>query len=314
MEKYIKDLVSVIIPTFKRSDMLERAIKSVLQQTYTKIEVLVINDNEPNDEWTIMTRNRITLLDDPRIRFIIQEKHINGAAARNFGINQAKGEYISFLDDDDYFEEEKISIQLDVLRALSKDFGGVSCLFKKVSNNKHLYSSLPYKDGNIYKEIMNLNTDVTTCSLLLRHECIDAAGYFDETLSRHQDIQFLTQFTYKFKIKLIKKYLVNIDISDTQNRPDFTKLKNAKKCVYESIKYYLDLLSPKEKKIFFLLHDFELSYIEFKKNNIFLGFVKSLAVIKSINAFRSVIIKIYRIILGKLIRKKLLKHFNGSCK
>ncbi len=109
-------LVSCVIPTYKRSDMLPRAIQSVLNQTYSNIEVLIVDDNEPNDEYSLETQKTIAVfLKDPRIKFIQQEKHINGAVARNVGINAAKGKYVAFLDDDDEWLPEKIEKQLAVL-------------------------------------------------------------------------------------------------------------------------------------------------------------------------------------------------------
>ena len=98
MAEYVQGLVSVIIPTYRRSDMLDRAIKSVLNQTYDNIELLLVNDNIPNDEYSQALLDRVKIYEtDDRFRLILQEKHINGAAARNAGIKEAKGEYIAFL-------------------------------------------------------------------------------------------------------------------------------------------------------------------------------------------------------------------------
>ena len=108
MRKYKANLVSVIIPTYKRSSMLERAINSVLSQSYDFFELLIINDNYPGDEWSNQVENRVNSFNDKRIRFINQDIHINGAAARNVGIKNATGEYIAFLDDDDYFDAVRL--------------------------------------------------------------------------------------------------------------------------------------------------------------------------------------------------------------
>ena len=82
-------LVSIIIPTYKRATMLHRAILSTLEQTYKNIEVLVVSDNEPDDEFTVKARETVESFNDSRVRLITQEKHINGAVARNVGINEA---------------------------------------------------------------------------------------------------------------------------------------------------------------------------------------------------------------------------------
>ena len=102
---YIEGLVSVIMPTYRRSEKLIRAIESVLNQTYKNLELLLVNDNEPFDEYTEQLKKRVEKYSaDKRFQLIIQEKHVNGAVARNFGIRRAKGQYIAFLDDDDWWE------------------------------------------------------------------------------------------------------------------------------------------------------------------------------------------------------------------
>lgn len=69
-------LVSIIIPTYKRATMLHRAILSTLEQTYKNIEVLVVSDNEPDDEFTVKARETVESFNDSRVRLITQEKHI----------------------------------------------------------------------------------------------------------------------------------------------------------------------------------------------------------------------------------------------
>ena len=106
-------MVSVIIPTYKRTDKLLRAVKSVCEQSYKYLEVLVVNDNENDDRYTKALISLMETVTDSRVQLIFQEKHINGAAARNAGIKKARGEYIAFLDDDDYWHIEKIRKQIE---------------------------------------------------------------------------------------------------------------------------------------------------------------------------------------------------------
>lgn len=119
MNKY---LVSVIVPTFKRRESLIRALDSLKNQTYTNIEVLVINDCMERD-WmetvsTIVSKYQDTM--DVRVIHNIG-KH-GSAAARDVGINQANGEYITFLDDDDYYLPQKIESQLSKMVQDNADF------------------------------------------------------------------------------------------------------------------------------------------------------------------------------------------------
>ncbi len=250
MEKeYTKGLVSVITPTYKRSDKLPRAIESILNQTYKNIELFVVNDNDPKDEYTqyvldITNKYR----SDPRFNLIIQDKHINGAVARNIGIKKAKGEYIAFLDDDDWWEVNKLEEQIKILRNLDDDWGGVSCKFKLYDNKGQLIGRThKYDSGRIYKDILSLYSDVATGTLLLRHEALDKTGYFDERLQRNQDIQLLAQFTFQYKLKLVDQYLHCVDVSDSQNRlVDEEKYLKIREDLYTSIDNIITSLSSKD--------------------------------------------------------------------
>ncbi len=275
MNEYIAGLVSVVMPTYKRSEMLSRAIDSVLAQTYTNIELLLVNDNEPGDEFTKDLQLRVAVYStDSRFKLILQEKHVNGAVARNVGIRQAKGEYIAFLDDDDWWEPNKLEEQIKELSRLDDSWGGVSCKYSFVDRKGQIIGkSADYKDGKIYIDILNLVTDVTTCSLLLRHIALDKTGYFDEALLRHQDFQLLVNFTSVYKLKLVKEYLLNIDVSDTQNRPDGIKLLEHKARFFNSIASVFSRLPHNDQKCIRCMHNLEVGYV-FLKNKDFNNGIK----------------------------------------
>ncbi len=94
-------LISVIIPTYNRANFLGEAIESVLSQTYKNLEVIIIDDGSTDD-----TRQLIEKYTDKRIIYLYQE-HGGTSAARNKGIQEAKGEYIAFLDSDDIWLSPK---------------------------------------------------------------------------------------------------------------------------------------------------------------------------------------------------------------
>lgn len=296
MSEYIAGLVSVVMPTYKRSEMLSRAIDSVLAQTYTNIELLLVNDNEPGDDFTKDLQQRVAIYStDSRFKLVLQEKHINGAVARNVGIRQAQGEYIAFLDDDDWWEPNKIEEQVKELSKLDKSWGGVSCKYSFVNRDGEIIGkSTDYKDGNIYIDILNLVTDVTTCSLLLRHIALDKAGYFDEGLLRHQDFQLLVNFTSEYKLKLVKEYLLNIDVSDTQNRPDGKKLLEHKVRFFKSVSPIFSRLPKSEQKCIRCMHNFEVGYVFLKNKDFIVGIKYILTIFTSPKAFVLTCKKIFK--------------------
>ena len=101
-------MISIIIPTYNRANLLERAVDSILKQTYNNWELLIVDDGSIDN--TKDTVNKY--LNDKRIKYIYQENKGQGAA-RNLGIKNSNGDYIAFLDSDDKWSEEKLQKQTE---------------------------------------------------------------------------------------------------------------------------------------------------------------------------------------------------------
>lgn len=104
-------LVTVIIPTRRRHDLLARALASVFAQTHRDLEILVVDDNEP-DSRVALEPALAAPLSDPRVRVLINTGLHSAAAARNRGLEVARGEWITYLDDDDEYAPDKVERQL----------------------------------------------------------------------------------------------------------------------------------------------------------------------------------------------------------
>lgn len=102
--------VSVIIPTFNRSHILPEAIESVLRQTYPRLELLIVDDGSTDD-----TGEVVSSFKDDRIRMIRHPKNAGVSTARNTGLAEAKGDFVSFLDSDDLWMPEKLALELSFL-------------------------------------------------------------------------------------------------------------------------------------------------------------------------------------------------------
>jgi glycosyltransferase involved in cell wall biosynthesis len=199
-------LVSVVIPTYNGENTVLRAIKSVLDQTYPNVEIIVVDD--ASEDRTVDVVNTI---EDHRIHLIRHSKNKNGATARNTGIKAAKGEYIAFLDDDDEWLPEKITLQLEHLE--NKDSG----IWKAAITSHYILSGNSWgvvilsKEGDITKEILTMEMLLGAGSTLIIHkDVIEKIGYFNEKYLRHQDIEFLLRYLRFYKLGVVKNALVRI--------------------------------------------------------------------------------------------------------
>lgn len=287
---YKEGLVSIVIPTYKRSTMLARAIRSVVNQTYKNIEVLVVDDNEPGDEFSIAVKRLIDKLEYSQVKLVTQPKHINGAVARNAGIRAAKGEYICFLDDDDLYLPNKIEQQIEYLKQQDLSVGGVSCLKIFFNGDKLTHISEiwpPSKTQSL--DIMSKDINIQTNTVLLRRACLDEAGYFDPNLRRHQEVQLMSYFTDKFRIDLIEEVLTIIDESDLINRPDYAKIKVFKEDFFKSIDPLLSKYTKADRNFVMKNHKTELAWVMYRDINKLKGVLMLLRCFTNIRVLKSFI-------------------------
>lgn len=106
-------LISVIVPTFERSDMLPRALDSIYAQTWPNIQVVVVDDDLPGSQWQARTQAALEpYLRRPNFIYTTTTGAVGGGAARNQALRLCTGEYIAYLDDDDLFYPEKLEKQV----------------------------------------------------------------------------------------------------------------------------------------------------------------------------------------------------------
>lgn len=106
-----KNKVSVIIPTYNRAKYIKRAVNSVVSQTYSNIEIIIVDDNLTGSDDSIYIHKEIVKL-DTRILIVKTDGKVGGGKARNIGVENSSGNYLAFLDDDDIYLPEKIQKQL----------------------------------------------------------------------------------------------------------------------------------------------------------------------------------------------------------
>ena len=251
-------LVSCVIPTYKRSELLSRAIDSVLEQSYSNIEVLVVDDNEKCSSDSLEVRRIVESYFNPKVKLVTQPKHFNGAEARNAGVRASVGDYIAFLDDDDYWMPTKLEKQIQALKE-NPEFDGCSCLYSFYSGGNVVRSCAPYSGENLHRKIIGRDVAVCTPTLLLNKEKLMEAGLFNNTLKRHQDLQLLLDFTLHHKFYVLNEYLVKVNTESGINRAnDVQRLIEVKRKFFEACSNHLNLYSKEEQRDILAAHYFEI--------------------------------------------------------
>ncbi len=172
----MKPLISIVIPTYNRAPDLERALKSVFAQTYPVWEVLIV-DNHSNDN----TDNLIGGLDEPRIKLL--KIHNDGiiAASRNKGVRYASGEYIAFLDSDDWWLPTKLEQSLKCLEQGADVVYHDLFLAKKV-NQKYFWTKIKSRNliSPVFNDLIINGNTLSNSSVVIRRDILEQIDGFSE--------------------------------------------------------------------------------------------------------------------------------------
>lgn len=198
----MEKMVSIVIPTYGGSDCVKRAVDSCLSQSYSYLEIIVVDDNGEGTESQVKTYNSLSsLIESNKIRYICHEVNKNGSAARNTGVKASTGEYIALLDDDDVLYPDKIKRQVEKLSSLSADYAAVYCSHKTFLNDELIEELHVKKSGNLLYDCLIHTIEIATSSLLIRRDAFESINGFDESFRRHQDWEFVARLCSKYKIE-----------------------------------------------------------------------------------------------------------------
>ncbi len=265
--------VSVVIPTYNRTQLLKRAVESVIRQTFHDFELLIINDGDCDEE----IEKILTDINDSRIRSCRNERSKGGSGARNTGILKSRGKYIALLDDDDEWLPEKLEEQIRLLKGLGSTWGGCYCGNRTLEGGRWR-DVCHSRAGNIKRDFLLLKNPASSGStLVFDRDAIERVGLFDEHLERQQDIHFLVSFLRYYKLAYVKKCLVKIY---PNKRPPAATLERAKLMLFEKISTDLLELSSADRRHFYAMQFKELAAafaFEGKSNRGFYYLKKSLA-------------------------------------
>ncbi len=203
--KMKEKLVSVIIPTYNRADLVLRAVESVCKQSYSNLEIIVVDDNSKDDTQAVI--HEMAKKDD-RIIYLHNSNNMDGGGSRNVGIENANGDIVAFLDSDDVWYKNRISNQIELFQ--DSDVVATYCNYnmvefetgKVIVNNsragKHQVNDIYF--GNYLG---------TTSCLMARKDILLQIGMFDARLNSCQDWDLYIRLIQSGKIVWEKEILLS---------------------------------------------------------------------------------------------------------
>jgi glycosyltransferase involved in cell wall biosynthesis len=208
-----RPMVSVIIPTYNRAEILRQAIISVLHQTFQDFEIIVIDDSSHDATFDVVHD-----FDDIRIKYLSHKINKGGSAARNTGIANAVTEYIAFLDDDDEWLPFKLEKQMQLMVASPSKTGAIYTGYVLVDrvSGKIVRQKIPAKNGDLYHELLKGNPVGGTSCVLLRKACFEKVGIFDEELPSFQDYDMWIRIAKEYHFDYIGESMLKYYIHDTR--------------------------------------------------------------------------------------------------
>ena len=247
----MKDLISIIIPTYKRSEMLERAINSCLNQSYENIEIIVVDDNNPDTEYRKNTSSFMKKYQgNKKIRYIKMKSNGGGALARNKGIEISKGQYIAFLDDDDYFLDDKLKKQLEFMKKNNLDASFTGCeTYDETKGNlikvKH-YNN--FKDYNDVFKFHLVEMIVGTQTFMYKKEVLEKIGGFSKVPAGQEFYLMYKTLMAGYKVGYLDEILTRLCIHSGERITTGKNKIDAEKFLYNVKKQHFNILNYSQKQ------------------------------------------------------------------
>lgn len=211
-------LVSVVIATYNRAKLIGETIQSILDQTFTDFELIIVSDGSTDN-----TDEIVASFADPRIRFLQQANSGRPAVPRNLGIRESRGKYVAFSDDDDIWLPGKLAAQLH-------DFPdeGISCVatdYEPIGDVRFLRKSLAVPPGQRFKDfsyeeiLFSLNPVVTSSVLARKDYLAEVRGFDEDPLFRFiEDWELWLQLSRKGKVRILSQLLLQYRMCDKADR------------------------------------------------------------------------------------------------
>lgn len=198
-------LVSVVVPTYDRPEMLADALESVVDQRYEPVELVVVDDGSPTPMEPVVAE---AAPPDLAWRCLRHDDNRGANAARNTGIEAADGDVLAFLDDDDRWHPEKLPAQVDALREAGDDVGVVLTGQQVVDGDETTVTRLPDVGEDATTDLLTDGVGGPFSTIVVRRSVVDRAGLPDERLPAWQDREWLIRLSCHSDFASVQRPLV----------------------------------------------------------------------------------------------------------
>ncbi|HIW28659.1 MAG TPA: glycosyltransferase family 2 protein [Candidatus Luteococcus avicola] len=239
-------LVSVVVPTYQRGNKIAAVLQSVLAQTYPNFEVVVVDDASTDD-----TESTVASMGDERIRFLRHDVNKGGNAARMTGVGVATGEYVAFLDSDDYWAPTKLERQVRLLQEKGPEYTFCTTWFEsETPTGEKLQLVAPVLDGKQINDLSIANVLGGCSVVLINRQALLEVGGLDTTLPSCQDWDLFVRLNETGGVCVVPENLVRY----VQDDADPVRITGKRESVtaghrhmYEMMRARMGRFTPEEK-------------------------------------------------------------------
>ena len=195
------ELISIILPYYKKKNFISKAIKSILSQSYKKFELIIIYDDRDKEDLIYINK---LIKGISKIKLIINKKNIGAARSRNLGILKSKGQYICFIDSDDLWKKDKLKIQINFMKKNKCYLSHTN--YKIMNKNEKIIGLMKSKKILKYRDLIN------SCDIGLSTVMIDAklkSKIIFPNIKTKEDFVLWLKLSKNYDFLGLPKYLVS---------------------------------------------------------------------------------------------------------
>ena len=196
------DLISVIIPYYKKRKYIKKTINSVISQSYKKIEIIIIYDDEDKEELNYIKE---CIQNDKRFKLVVNKKNVGVGESRNRGIKIAKGKYVSFIDADDLWKKDKLKNQINFMKNNNIKYSHTS--YEIIDDRKKVIGYRKAKSYDDYLELIN-SCDIGLSTVTIEKKILSKKLLFPKIKTKEDFVLWLLILKKGIKIHSLNKNLV----------------------------------------------------------------------------------------------------------